>query len=137
MIKLFNSFVPIRNYLLQLHCQTSAIKFIMLMSLGNIILYNSHAFLFFALTEHEYVCLDYGKYEKLKQRSASFQSDNFLPIHGFEYSNLIAGHYVVLNTNPFKSSWGDLSPDDLYSWLKKPEQKDALVIFAHPGFHFY
>ena len=21
--------------------------------------------------------------------------------------------------------------------VKKPEQKDALVIFAHPGFHFY
>ena len=92
---------------------------------------------FFALTEHEYVWLDNGKYEKLKQISASFQSDNFLPILGFEYSNLIAGHYVVLNTNTFKSSWGDLSPDDLYSWLKKPEQKDALVIFAHPGFHSY
>ena len=42
-----------------------------------------------------------------------------------------------MNTNTFKSSWGDLSPDDLYSWLKKPEQKDALVIFAHPGFQFY
>ena len=94
-------------------------------------------FYFFALTEHEYVCLDNGKFEKLQQISASFQSDNFLPILGFEYSNLIAGHYVVLNTNTFKSSWGDLSPDDLYSWLKKPEQKDALVIFAHPGFHFY
>ena len=48
MIKLFNSFVPIRNYMLQLHWQTSAIKFIMLMSLGNIILYNSHVFLFSA-----------------------------------------------------------------------------------------
>ncbi len=94
-------------------------------------------FYFFALTEHEYVWLDNVKYEKLKQISASFQSDNFLPIFGFEYSNLIAGHYVVLNTNTFKSSWGDLSPDDLYSWLKKPEQKDVLVIFAHPGFHFY
>ena len=136
MIKLFNSFVPIRNYMIQLHWQTSAIKFIMLMSLGNIILYNSH-FFYFALTEHEYVWLDNRKYEKLKQISASFQSDNFLPIHGFEYLNLIAGHYVVLNTNPFKSSWGDLSPDDLYSWLKKPEQKDAFVIFAHPGFIFY
>ena len=92
---------------------------------------------FFALTEHEYVWLANGEYEKLQQISASFQSDNFLPILGFEYSNLIAGHSVVLNTNTFKSSWGDLSPDDLYSWLKKPEQKDALVIFAHPGFHFY
>ena len=92
---------------------------------------------FFALTEHEYVWLDKSKYEKLKQISANFQSDNFLPIVGFEYSNLIAGHYVVLNTNTFKSSWGDLSPEGLYSWLKKPEQKDALVIFAHPGFHFY
>ena len=51
--------------------------------------------------------------------------------------NTRAGHYVILNRNTFKSSWGDLSPDELYSWLKKPEQKDALVIFAHPGFHFY
>ena len=42
-----------------------------------------------------------------------------------------------MNTNTFKSSWRDLSPDDLYSWLKKPEQKDALVIFAHPGFQIY
>ena len=80
-------------------------------------------FYFFALTEHEYVWLDNGKYEKLKQISASFQSDNFLPIHGFEYLNLIAGHYVVLNTNPFKSSWGNLSPDDLYSWLKNLSKK--------------
>ena len=91
---------------------------------------------FFALTEHEYVWLDNGKYEKLKQISASFQSDNFLRILGFEYSNLIAGHYVVLNTNTFKSSWGDLSPVDLYSWLKKPEQKDALVILHIPAFIF-
>ena len=107
----------------------------MLISLSNITRYNSHVF--FALTEHEYVCLDNGKYEKLQQISASFQSDNFLPILGVEYSNLIAGLYVVLNTNTFKSSWGDLSLDDLYSWLKKPEQKDVLVIFAHPGFQFY
>ena len=48
-------------------------------------------FYFFALTEHEYVWLDNGKYEKLKQISASFQSDNFLRILGVEYSNLIAG----------------------------------------------
>ena len=93
-------------------------------------------FYFFALTEHEYVWLDNGKYEKLKQISASFQSDNFLPIQGFKYSNLIAGHYVVLNTNPFKSSWGDLSPDDLYSRLKKPEQKDALSFLHIPAFIF-
>ena len=89
MIKLFNSFVPIRNYMLQLRWQTSAIKFIMLMSLGNFILYNSHVFYSFALTGHEYVWLDNGKYEKLKQISANFQSDNFLPILGFEYSNLL------------------------------------------------
>ena len=46
-IKLFNSFVLIRNYMLQLHWQTSAIKANMLMLLGNIILYNSHVFLFY------------------------------------------------------------------------------------------
>jgi hypothetical protein len=48
MIKLFNSFVPIRNYILQLHWETSVRKFIMLMSLGTIIIYNSHVFLFSA-----------------------------------------------------------------------------------------
>ena len=42
-----------------------------------------------------------------------------------------------MNTNTFKSSWGDLSPDDLYSWLKKPEQKDPFVIFAHSDLQFY
>ena len=52
-------------------------------------------FYYFALTEHEYVWLDKGIYEKLKQISASFQSDYFIPILGFEHSNLIAGHYVV------------------------------------------
>ena len=76
------------------------------------------------------------KIRKLQQISASFQSDNFLPILGFEYSKLIVGHYVVLNTNTFKSSWGELNSDELYSWLKKPDQKDAFVIFAHPGFQF-
>ena len=91
-------------------------------------------FYLFALTEHEYVCLDNGKYEKLQQISASFQSDNFLPILGFEYSNLIAGHYVVLNTNPFKSSWGNLSPDDLYSWLKKLSKKMHLLFLHIPAF---
>ena len=94
-------------------------------------------FYFFALTDHEYVCLDNGKNEKLQQISVRFQLDNFLPILGVEYSNLIAGHYVVLNKNTFKSSWGDLNSDELYSWLKKPDQKDAFVIYAHPGFHFY
>ena len=76
-------------------------------------------FYYFALTEHEYVCLDNGKYEKLQQISVRFQLDNFLPKLGFEYLNLIAGQNVVLNTNTFKSSCGDLSPDYLYSWLKK------------------
>ena len=76
---------------------------------------------FFALTEHENVWLDNGKYERLKQISANFQSDSFLPIVGFEYSNLIARHYVVLNTNSFKSSWGDLNPEGLYGLLKKLE----------------
>ena len=94
-------------------------------------------FYLFTLSEHEYLCLNKGKYEKLQQISVRFQLDNFLPKLGFEYLNLIAGHYVVLNTNTFKSSWGDLKSDELYSWLKKPDQKDALVIFAHPGFHFY
>ena len=51
MIKLFNSLVLIRNYMLQLYCQTRAIKFILLMSLDNIIIYNSHVFYYFALTE--------------------------------------------------------------------------------------
>jgi hypothetical protein len=68
---------------------------------------------FYSFTLNEHVLQDNGKYEKLQQISANFQSDNFLPKLGFEYSNLIAGHYVVLNTNTFKSSWGDLSPDDL------------------------
>ena len=65
-------------------------------------------FYFFALTDHEYVCLDNGKNEKLQQISVRFQLDNFLPILGVEYSNLIAGNYVVLNKYEFKSSWGDL-----------------------------
>ena len=91
---------------------------------------------FFALTEHEYVWLDNGKYEKLQQISASFQSDNFLPIQGLEYLNLIAGHYVVLNTNPFKSSWGNLSPDDLYSWLKNLSKKMHLLFLHIPAFIF-
>ena len=63
-------------------------------------------FIFLALTEHENVRLENGKYEKLQQISVSFHLDIFLPILGFEYSNLIAGHYLVLNTNTFKSSWG-------------------------------
>ena len=46
-----------------------------------------------------------GEYEKLQQISASFQLDNFLSILGLEYSNLIAGHHIVLNTNTFKPSW--------------------------------
>ena len=91
-------------------------------------------FYLFALTEHEYVWLEKGKDEKLKQISASFQSDNFLPILVFEYSNLNAGHYVFLNTNTFKSSWGDLCPDDLYSWLKNLSKKMHLLFLHIPAF---
>ena len=90
-------------------------------------------FYFFALTEHAYVWLDNGKYEKLQQISVSFQSDNFLPILGFEYSNFIAGHYDFLNTNTFKSSWEYLSPDDLYSWLKNRSKKMHLLFLHIPA----
>lgn len=94
---------------------------------------------FFALTDHpEYWLLtDAKRYQVQKLVAQAAARPNFVPLFGFEYSSPAYGHYVVLDSGTVHMSLGDLSLSEFYRWLGRPEQKDALAIFAHPGFHEY
>jgi hypothetical protein len=43
----------------------------------------------------------------------------------------------VLDSEHVHHAFEDYSIPDFYRWLKEPEQSQALVMFAHPGFHDY
>ena len=93
---------------------------------------------FFAVTDHpEYWLFRHqDAYEQQKVVAAAAARPGFVPLVGFEYSHLSLGHYVVLNTATVHQAF-DGNLQTFYDWLKRPEQKDALVMFAHPGFHDY
>ena len=94
---------------------------------------------FFAVTDHpEYWLFDKVKpYADLRRIAAAAATPTFVPLYGFEYSSLIFGHYVVLNAPSVHHALEDWSYEGFYDWLRRPEQKDTLVMFAHPGFHDY
>ena len=93
---------------------------------------------FFAVTDHpEYWLLqDREAYTHQKQVAAASERPDFIPLVGFEYSHPSLGHYVVLNSEGVHQGF-DGNLQTFYEWLKRPEQTNALVIFAHPGFHDY
>lgn len=95
---------------------------------------------FFAVTDHS----DFWKFikkdawENLKQSVKRHTVEGrFVALRGFEYSSLLLGHAVVLNSETFRSTYDDIRFQDFYEWLSREENKDAKVIFAHPGFHRY
>jgi len=94
---------------------------------------------FFAVTDHpEYWLLREKNHYAVQQEVARQAArPGFVPIYGFEYSSIVLGHYVVLNAPAVRNSFQDKNLAGFYDWLARPEQRSALVIFAHPGFHLY
>ena len=94
---------------------------------------------FFSVTDHsEYWFLNKDQhYDQQKKIADAVARPDFVTLYGFEYSNLIFGHYTVLNASKVHHAFEDLSLSDFYHWLRQPEQASALVMFAHPGFHDY
>ncbi len=94
---------------------------------------------FFAVTDHPefWFLSNKDHYEHLKSVAESAWRPGFVPLFGFEYSNTVFGHYIVLNAEKPRTAFQDVTVDSFYEWLRAPEQKDALVAFAHPGFHDY
>ena len=94
---------------------------------------------FFAVTDHsDFWPVAYaGAWARVHQAAAAAERDDFVALAGFEYSNLMLGHYVVLETPDYHSAYSDRNLFDFYRWLKARAQKDAVVFFAHPGFHRY
>ena len=94
---------------------------------------------FFAVTDHAEFWLFNKEDTYRRQREAAdrAQQPNFVTLYGFEYSHPFYGHYTILNSPNVHHAFQDFGIPDLYSWLKAPEQREALVMFAHPGFHDY
>ncbi len=94
---------------------------------------------FFAITDHaEYWLLNkMEKYQQQKARADAWARPDFVTLYGFEYSHPYYGHYTVLNANSVHHAFEDFGIPDFYRWLSQPEQDQALVMFAHPGFHDY
>lgn len=94
---------------------------------------------FMAVTDHSDFWKYYrkGAWERVHRVALEASTPEFVGIGGFEYSNLLLGHYVVLNTPQYRSAYDDRRLSDFYDWLQRDENKDALVVFAHPGFHRY
>ncbi len=94
---------------------------------------------FFAITDHPefWFLSNKNHYEDLKRASRLAERANFIPVYGFEYTNAVFGHYIVLNADKPRTAFQDVTIDSFYAWLKDPAQHSALVAFAHPGFHDY
>ena len=98
---------------------------------------------FFAVTDHP----EYWHFRDANARTSGWNSlqsvarqmstPQFLAVAGFEYSNSALGHYIVLNTPQAVSSFSLPGLGQFQSWLAQPDQHDAVVFFAHPGFHTY
>lgn len=89
---------------------------------------------FMAITDHPEFWLfnEDRNWTSLKEDAQLKTSTEFVAIAGFEYSNPIYGHYIVLGTDGICSAVRCASIDDFYDWLKRPENQEALVAFAHP-----
>ena len=89
---------------------------------------------FMAVTDHpEYWLFNPGRnWEQLKEIAVMADSPGFLAVRGFEYSNPVFGHYIVIGSDGVCSAVKCPDLKDFYDWLTRPENKDALVAFAHP-----
>ncbi|NBQ53601.1 MAG: hypothetical protein EBU49_08485, partial [Proteobacteria bacterium] len=68
----------------------------------------------------------------LQKTAESAGDSNFVALAGFEYSNPVFGHYIVIGSNGVCSAVKCPDLSDFYEWLLRPENRDALVAFAHP-----
>ncbi|MBX9702780.1 MAG: CehA/McbA family metallohydrolase [Silvanigrellaceae bacterium] len=92
---------------------------------------------FMAITDHPEFWLFKRKnaFEKCKAVAERSSTQDFIALCGFEYSNFFEGHYVVLNTPQWTSANSNPTIETFYNWLALPENKEAIVFFAHPGYH--
>jgi|GEM_PF-1698731 len=89
---------------------------------------------FMAVTDHpEFWLFNPGRnWEQLREIAATADTPDFLAVRGFEYSNPVYGHYVVIGSDSVCSAVKCPELKDFYHWLARSENKDALVAFAHP-----
>ncbi len=91
---------------------------------------------FAAVTEHPEYWLfsDLGKWEQIAKIATDESRSNFIALRGFEWSHIISGHYVVLNSPKYCGAEKCTNLADFYRWLELSENKNAAAFFAHPGF---
>ena len=91
---------------------------------------------FMAVTEHpEYwIFSDLGKWSEIEKIAQEESRDNFIALRGFEWSHILSGHYVVLNSATYCGADRCPTLPEFSQWLEKSENKNAMAWFAHPGF---
>lgn len=90
---------------------------------------------FFAVSDHsELLSTWWFNNEWAKIRSAAdahYQPGSYVTLWGFEYSNPLLGHALVLNTSDFTSAFTSLLLGDLYGWIRR--RPAGFATFNHPG----
>lgn len=94
---------------------------------------------FFAVTDHSEYWLTKRDQELQSQIETALKESrpHFIALAGFEYSHTLFGHVVVLNSKNWTNAIMTPRWKGLLDWLNEPGQKEAVAIFAHPGFHTY
>ncbi len=94
---------------------------------------------FFAVTDHSEYWLNGKDPVWREQGQTAFEESRpeFIGLTGFEYSNTLQGHVVVLNSSNWINAIQAPTWTGFLNWLALPEQRQTLAIFAHPGFHRY
>jgi len=94
---------------------------------------------FFAVTDHAEYWPNGKDPVWREQGQTAFEESRpeFIGLTGFEYSNTLQGHVVVLNSSNWINAIQAPTWAGFLNWLALPEQRETLAIFAHPGFHRY
>jgi hypothetical protein len=90
---------------------------------------------FFAVTDHSELLSTWfwnNEWKKIRETAdAYYQPGVYVTLWGFEYSNPLLGHALVLNTSDFTSAFTSILLGNLYSWIE--QRPDGFGTFNHPG----
>jgi hypothetical protein len=90
---------------------------------------------YFAVTDHGEELIFWpweDKWDKIKSAAdACYVPDSYVTLWGFEWSNPLLGHINVINTDDYTHCLSNITPGDLYDWLKA--RPGGFATYNHPG----
>ena len=89
---------------------------------------------FMAITDHpeHWIFNSERNWSELQNIAASFTSNSFVALSGYEYSSPVFGHYIVINPKSVCSALKCKMLSEFYHWLDSESAGDPIVFFGHP-----